>query len=294
MDLFTVLFYQPIFNLLVILYRAFGGNLGLAIIAVGILVRLIMFPLTLRQAKSMPKNMQTREKMNELKELYKDDKETLNKEMIKLNSESMPYVLQGCLQLILQLIVFINVDRVIRGAFGGTGVGEFNALAYPFVPGFAEGEQFNSNFLGIFDLSQTPAAANAQGGTIALIYLAVVAVTGIVQYFSMKAAFGAQEKITNLMTENKKSKNESKKEKKKNKDGKEEKEGENQDMQKIMNQTTKQTMILLPILLTLGAYNFAVGLSFYWITQGAFAIIQQLYINKVNLRNVEQMLNTKE
>lgn len=289
MDLFTVLFYQPIFNLLVILYRLFGGNLGLAIIGIGLLVRLVMFPLTLRQAKSMPKNLQTREKMNDLKEKYKDDKETLNKEMIKLNSESMPYVLQGCLQLILQLIVFINVDRVIRGAFGGTGIGEFNALAYPFVPGFAEGEQFNSSFLGIFDLSQTPAAANAQGGTIALVYIGVVILTGVIQYFSMKAAFGAQEKITNLMSENKKAKTESKKEKKKD-----EKEGENQDMQKIMSQTTKQTMILLPILLTLGAYNFAVGLSFYWITQGAFAIIQQLYINKVNLKNVEQMLNTKD
>lgn len=285
MDLFTVLFYQPIFNLLVILYRLFGGNLGLAIIGIGLLVRLVMFPLTLRQAKSMPKNLQTRAKMNDLKEKYKDDKETLNKEMIKLNSESMPYVLQGCLQLILQLIVFINVDRVIRGAFGGTGIGQFNSLAYPFVPGFAEGEQFNSSFLGIFDLSKTPAAANSQGGTIALVYIGVVILTGVIQYFSMKAAFGAQEKITNLMTESKKSQTESKKEKKK--DGKE---GENQDMQKIMSQTTKQTMILLPILLTLGAYNFAVGLSFYWITQGAFAIIQQLYINKVNLKNVEQML----
>lgn len=289
MDLFTILFYQPIFNLLVILYRAFGGNLGLAIIGIGLLVRLIMFPLTLRQAKSMPKNMQTREKMNELKEKYKDDKETLNKEMIKLNSESMPFVLQGCLQLILQLIVFINVDRVIRGAFGGTGISEFNNLNYPFVNEFGAGEQFNGSFLGIFDLAQTPADANALGGTTALIYIAVVVLTGVIQYFSMKAAFGAQEKITNIMTEHKKTKNEGKKDKKKD-----EKEGENQDMQKIMSQTTKQTMILLPVLLALGAYNFPIGLSFYWITQGAFAIIQQLYINKVNLKNVEQMLNTKE
>ncbi len=279
MDLFTVLFYQPIFNLLVILYRVFGENLGLSIIAIGILVRLIMFPLTLRQAKMMPKNMETREKMNEIKEKYKDDKEKMNQEMIKLNSESMPYVLSGCLQLILQLIVFINVDRVIRSTFGG-GVSEFNNLAYSFVPGFSQDYQFNGNFLGIFDLSQTPSGV-ANMGITAAIYIGVVILTGIVQYFSMKLAFAAQTKITDMMAEHKKGK-----EKKK----KDEKEGQNEDMAKIMAQTTKQTMILLPILLTLGAYNFPIGLSFYWITQGAFAIIQQLYINRVNLKSVKQML----
>ncbi len=290
MDLFTILFYQPIFNLLVVLYRAFGENLGLSIIAIGLLVRLIMFPLTLRQAKMMPKNMEAREKMNEIKELYKDDKEKLNQEMIKLNSESMPFVLQGCLQLILQLIVFINVDRVIRTTFG-SGATEFNNLAYSFVPGFSQDYQFNGNFLGIFDLSKTPSSVSNMGAT-AVIYLAVVVLTGVVQYFSMKVAFGAQTKITDTMVAHKKEKEANKKGKKKDTD-KDSAVGQNEDMSKIMAQTTKQTMILLPVLLTLGAYNFPIGLSFYWITQGAFAIIQQLYINKVNLRSVKQMLESK-
>ncbi len=232
--------------------------------------------------------MEAREKMNEIKELYKDDKEKLNQEMIKLNSESMPFVLQGCLQLILQLIVFINVDRVIRTTFG-SGATEFNSLAYSFVPGFAQDYQFNGNFLGIFDLSQTPAAVSNMGAT-AIIYIAVVVLTGIVQYFSMKLAFGAQTQMTDTIAAHKKEKEANKKGKKKDS---ETKEGQNEDMSKIMAQTTKQTMILLPILLTLGAYNFPIGLSFYWITQGAFAIIQQLYINKVNLRSVKQMLESK-
>ena len=49
MEIFSILFYQPLYNLLVVLYRLFGGELGLAIIAIAALARILTYPITKRQ-----------------------------------------------------------------------------------------------------------------------------------------------------------------------------------------------------------------------------------------------------
>src|SRR5690348_2310189 len=103
MDIFTVLLYQPIYNLLVVFYRLFGNDLGLAIIAIALLMRLVLFPLTMRQTKMAETSREFNVKLKELREKYKDDKDKLNTEMAKLQSQYLPGQLNGCLSLILQL-----------------------------------------------------------------------------------------------------------------------------------------------------------------------------------------------
>src|SRR6185369_3870207 len=103
---------------------------------ISLLAKVVMFPLILRQTRMMGKNMEANDKMKEIREKYKNDKEMQNKELMKVNSEYLPTLLSGCLPLIVQLILFINIDHVIRDIFS-QGASSFNNLAYGIVPQFA-------------------------------------------------------------------------------------------------------------------------------------------------------------
>jgi YidC/Oxa1 family membrane protein insertase len=285
MDIFTILFYQPVYNLIIFFYRLMGENLGLAIVAIALITRVIMLPLIRNQAKMTGMNMEASEKMKEVREKYKDDKQKQNEEMMKVNSEYMPGVLAGCLPLIVQLILFINIDRVIRDIFS-QGVEGFAKVAYTFVPAFPEGYKFNSSFFGIVDLGKT--ASEIGLGTLPEVipYLILIVLAGVVQYVSMKLAFSLQGKIKKLKEDHAKDNNKGKnKDKKKDSDV-----GKPEDFGEIVQQSTQQTMILFPALLIFGAYGFPIGLSIYWISQGLFGIAQQVYINRINLNSVREKL----
>jgi len=286
-DIFTVLFYQPIYNLIGVLQGLCSDDLGLSIIAISLIAKLIMFPLILRQTKMMGKNMEANDKMKEIKEKYKNDKEKQNAELMKVNSEYLPTLLSGCLPLIVQLILFINIDHVIRDIFS-QGAASFNNLAYGFIPTFASDYQFHSSFFGIVDLGKT---ANEIGlGNIGpvLPYVILVLLTGITQFISMKLSFKGQAQMKEI-------RGRYVKEDKKKKDKKDKKDpNKPEDFGEIVTNTTQQTMILFPALLIFGALGFPIGLSIYWIAQGTFGIIQQLYVNRINSRQLEAEFQKKE
>jgi YidC/Oxa1 family membrane protein insertase len=89
MDIFSILFYQPIYNLLIVLYRLFSENLGLAIILVAVLSRLITLPITLRQIEMGEKNQKLSKDLKAIQEKYKDDKQKQIEEMAKMQSQFM-------------------------------------------------------------------------------------------------------------------------------------------------------------------------------------------------------------
>lgn len=277
MDIFTILFYQPIYNLLIVFYRFFGENLGLSLVAIALLTRLLMLPLIRRQAQMTGANMEASEKMKVIREKYKNDKQKQNEELMKVNSEYLPSVLGGCLPLIIQLILFINIDHVIRDIFS-KGAESFNAIAYQIVPTFTQGYQFNSSFFGIVDLGKTASSIGMDHFLQVLPYLILILLTGIIQYASMRVAFRLQGQIKEL-------RNEKDKDKKKKLDP-----NAPEDFGEMVQKSTQQTMILFPILLAVGAYSFPIGLSVYWIAQGGFGIVQQLYINRLNLNSIKEKM----
>jgi len=271
MDITITLLYQPIFNLIVVFYRFFSENLGIAIILVALLSRLITIPIIIRQRRSMIKSREFSEKMKGVKEKHKNNKEQQDKELMALQSEYLPGQLAGCLPIVLQLIFFINVYNVIVNLVV-KGPEAFNALAYPFVGPFAEGAQLNYSFLGIFDLAKTPADFSSSGINF-IPYLLLMLLVGVTQYFSMK--------ITMNMGKAKTDKPVNEKKKEKAKDGNPAKE----DFSEILQQSTQQTMLLFPILYTFLSYNFQAGLALYWIVQSGFVIIQQFFIVWMDKRN---------
>jgi YidC/Oxa1 family membrane protein insertase len=272
MDLFGVLFYQPIYNFLVVLYNLLGQNLGLAIIFIAIIFRLVTIPLTLRQIKFAEQNRDMQEKINDLKKLHKNNQKKLQEEQLKLQQEYLPGQISGCLPIILQLIVLSQLNIVLTNIFNAANTIEIlNKNNYSFVPHLVT--KFNTTLLGI-DISQSAGSIGYANITAVLPYILLALLVAVTQIASTKVMMGARK---NKETEKPKVEKESK----------EKKEGEPEDFAEIMQRSTQQTMYLLPIMLGFFALNFPAGLSLYWTTQNGFVIIQQIIIEKLKKKENE-------
>lgn len=89
-------------------------NYGLAIILLTILVRIVLYPLTLKQTKSMAAMQKIAPKVQDLKDRFKDNPQKLNEEILKLYQKNNVNPLGGCLPLLLQLPVLIALYNTIR------------------------------------------------------------------------------------------------------------------------------------------------------------------------------------
>jgi YidC/Oxa1 family membrane protein insertase len=93
---------------------ASGLAWGLSIISLTVVVRLVLFPLFVKQIKSQRRMQQIAPMVKELQKKHKGDRETLNKELMALYKENNANPISGCLPLLLQLPVFFALFHVIR------------------------------------------------------------------------------------------------------------------------------------------------------------------------------------
>lgn len=279
MDIFTILFYQPIYNIIVYFYHLLGDNLGLSIIAIGIVSRLVLLPISLRQIKLAESSKELSDKLNKIKKKYKNNKEKQQEEMLKVQKEYLPAQLGGCLPLIFQLIFFLNIYHVIVDIVqkGGSG---FANVAYQFVEGFDK--PISGSFILNIDLTISPSAVSS--GSI-IPYLILIVLVGITQYISFKIVFA-------LRSVNKKSENNEEKSKGK-KMSKDDKKDGAEEFQEIMHRTTNQVMMIFPVLLGLISYSLPSGLSVYLITTSSFVIIQQLVFLQIKKNKIKVESNNK-
>jgi len=84
-----------------------------SILALTLIVRLLMFPLTYKSTISMMKLSELAPKMQQLKEKYKNDPAKFQEEMIKLYSEAGFNPASGCLPILLQIPVFFALYKVL-------------------------------------------------------------------------------------------------------------------------------------------------------------------------------------
>ena len=83
------------------------GKFGIAIIIITILMRIVVFPLTLKQEKSMKKMRELQPEMDKIKEKYKDNPQEYQKRVSEIYKENNVNPLGGCLPLLIQLPVFV-------------------------------------------------------------------------------------------------------------------------------------------------------------------------------------------
>jgi YidC/Oxa1 family membrane protein insertase len=111
---------EPILNLLVLLSHVLFSNFGLAIIALVIIVRLLMVPLTLRQLRSSRGMSTLGPKLQELQKKYGKDQKKLQQEMAKLYKESGVNPL-GCLwPMLVQFPIWIALYQSIMRALAAS------------------------------------------------------------------------------------------------------------------------------------------------------------------------------
>jgi len=96
--------------------RFLGTNWAwvLAIVFLVVTVRVVLFPVFVKQIKSQRAMQALQPKVKELQEKHKGDRETLQKEMMELYRTEKANPLMGCLPMFLQVPVFLGLFHVLR------------------------------------------------------------------------------------------------------------------------------------------------------------------------------------
>jgi YidC/Oxa1 family membrane protein insertase len=118
----VMLFWHTVWDSIMPDHRVLGTNWQwvLAIVFLVITVRVVLFPIFVKQIKSQRAMQAIQPKMKELQEKHKGDRETLQKEVMKLYQEEKVNPLMGCLPMFLQIPVFIGLLHVLRHLKPGT------------------------------------------------------------------------------------------------------------------------------------------------------------------------------
>lgn len=95
-------------------FYGISGSYGWAIVLLTVAVRIILLPLTYQQTKAQIDLQRIQPKVKELQRKYKDDKEKLNQELLKLYAEHKVNPFGGCLPLLIQLPVFFALFKTLN------------------------------------------------------------------------------------------------------------------------------------------------------------------------------------
>ena len=152
MHIFATIFneglYRPIFNTLIGIYNILPNHdIGMAIILLTVLIRVLLYPFSLKALRSQKRLQELQPKIKELQEKHKDKKEEQAKKLMELYKEQKVSPFSGCLPLLVQFPVLIALYQAF---LNGLKPGDITGL-YSFVsnPGTVY-----SLFLGTIDLAQ--------------------------------------------------------------------------------------------------------------------------------------------
>lgn len=236
--MFTTFFTQPLANGLILFYRLLGSNLGLAVIAFSLFLRVVLNPLTKPYMDSMKRMKDFAPALEKLKKKYGSDKvkfaqaqaDFYKSKGIKPGAGCLPYLLQ-----IVILIAFFNVFTKTLSV-GGDITANFNSLLYEPLK-FLNGDIVHTNFLYL-DLAQ-PDQFKIPGIPFG-IPGPVLILAAVLQFLSAKI-MQPEIKIEKKLAEKTKS--------------------ETDDMQVAMQQSMIYTFPLMTVLI---GTQFPSGLALYW------------------------------
>lgn len=103
-----------------ILYAAYYlvQNFGVAIIIFTLLFKIVLFPASVKQQKSMAANAKMQKKQQELKEKYGNDKQKYNEEVQKLYNKEGASPFGGCLTSLLPMFVMLGIYYAVVQPIG--------------------------------------------------------------------------------------------------------------------------------------------------------------------------------
>ncbi|CUS34601.1 membrane protein insertase YidC [Candidatus Nitrospira nitrificans] len=103
---------KPIFYVLRYI-NDYTHNYGLTIILLTVIIKLLFVPLQYKSYTSMKKMQGIQPKVAAVQEKFKDDRDRLNKELIKLYRDHKVNPVGGCLPMLLQMPVFVSLFNIL-------------------------------------------------------------------------------------------------------------------------------------------------------------------------------------
>jgi YidC/Oxa1 family membrane protein insertase len=237
----------------------FGANSGtswaLAIVLLTVGMRLILFPLFVKQIRNQRAMQTIQPQMKELQTKYKNDKEKLNQEMMALWKESGANPLSGCLPLLLQIPIFIALFHTLRQIKPIPGCHQPNSLkCYPTdVPGFSQANIFSAAHAKIFgapisaDFTSAASFIHAVGGSVAATKVLCVVLTLLMvatTFLTQRQLMARSGPAANTQ----------------------------------MAQTQKIMLYVFPLFFLLYGFKFPIGVLLYWMTTNVWSLGQQHFV----------------
>ena len=148
-NLFNAFIYEPLYNALAFLVSAIpGGDLGIAIVVLTLLVRLVLFPLSVGATRTQMEMQELNPKLQELKEKLKENREELARQTMALFKEHKVNPFASIFLVLLQIPIILGLYFVFLNE---GSVGSFDpALLYSFL---SPPETVSLLFLGLIDLT---------------------------------------------------------------------------------------------------------------------------------------------
>ena len=109
--------FDPLFDLMgttLSTFHAWGAPWWLSIVMLTVVVRTLLFPLTVRQVKSMRKLQELKPDLDEIRAKHQDDQNRQQEEIVKLYGEREVNPLGGCLPIFVQIPIFLVLYYTIK------------------------------------------------------------------------------------------------------------------------------------------------------------------------------------
>ncbi len=277
--IWNTIFFNPLLNLMILLYDFFGNNLGLAIVGIAVIGRIIMIPLVKKQTIMTKKMASLKPELDKIQKKYADNKEKLSQEQVKLYRKT-GYNPLGCIgTFIPQLIILSALIGVIRAVTNSDLDGLYSWVVK--LTEIGKDTAINTKFL-FWELTTSYKVVSAEFGKFsieALPYIGLSVLVGITQYF------------TTIFTQKMQQGSAPKKKVVKKKDSQE-------PLEDVQEKMQKSTMLLLPIMTAFFTISMPAALGWYWMLQSLLLVVQYLSLDfdktKKGIQNLLDILQKKK
>jgi YidC/Oxa1 family membrane protein insertase len=151
--LWHTFFFDPVYNGLVFFIGIVpGGDVGLAIIAAVVVVKIILLPLSIKAAKTQRLMRELEPKLREIKEKYKDSREEQAKAMMALYREAGMNPFASIFLIFAQIPIIIALYFAVYNG-GGVALPEINTELLYFFVAAPDPAGVSMNFLGLIDIT---------------------------------------------------------------------------------------------------------------------------------------------
>lgn len=112
-DIFNTIFYQPLLQALILLYKYLPGHdFGIAVIVLTAIIKVVLYPLGAKSIKSQKALQDLQPKIKEIQNRLKDDKARQTKEVMELYKKEKINPFSGFLLLLVQLPILFALFKV--------------------------------------------------------------------------------------------------------------------------------------------------------------------------------------